>query len=103
MESVSIALICTLTGVVISFLTFQKNNKKDIQSDVKERVEIKTQLEHIQKGIDDIKFNDRVRDDQLKKIDARLIIVEEEVKVLFRRFERLDDQYKIRDGLEGKQ
>lgn len=102
MESVSIALICTLTGVVISFLTFQKNNKKDIQLDVKERVEIKTQLEHIQKGIDDIKFNDRVRDDHLKKIDARLIIVEEEVKVLFRRFERLDDHYKVRDEMEGK-
>lgn len=100
MENITIPLICTLLGAVISFLTFYKNNKKDIQSDVRDQVEMRSRLDHISKGIDDIKFNDRIRDDQLKKINERLIIAEEEIKVLFRRFERLDDRYGIRDSLE---
>lgn len=101
MESLSIALICTVISATVSFLSFQKNNKKDIHNDVKERVEVKTQLDYISKGVDDIKFNDRIRDEQLKKMDERLIIAEEEIKVLFRRFERLDKLYKIRDDIEG--
>lgn len=101
MESIGIALLCSLITVAISFVTFQKNGKKDIQTEMRERVEQKTQLDYISKGIDDIKFNDRIRDEQLKKMDERLIIAEEEIKVLFRRFERLDEYYRVRDEIEG--
>ena len=102
METISIALICTVFGIIISFLTFQRNNKKDIEERAKSEAEKKTQLDYIQRGIDDIKFNDRLRDEQLKTMNERLIIVENETKVLFRRFERLDERYHIRDGLEDK-
>ena len=101
MENISVALICTLLGAVISFLTFQRNSKKDIQLEAKEQIGLKTKLDYISKGVDDIKFNDRIRDEQLKKIDERLIIAEEEIKILFRRFERLDEFYNVRDELEG--
>ena len=62
---------------------------------------MKTRLNYNSKGIDDIKFNDRIRDEQLKKIDERLIIAEEEIKVLFRRFERLDEYYHVRNQMDG--
>lgn len=100
MENITIPLLCTLVGAVISFLTFYKNNKKDIKGDVQEQVELRSKLDYISKGVDDIKFNDRIRDEQLKKINERLIIAEEEIKVLFRRFERLDDYYRVRDNME---
>lgn len=102
METISIALICTVFGIIISFLTFQRNNKKDIEEKARSEAEKKTQLDYIQRGIDDIKFNDRLRDEQLKTMNERLIIVENETKVLFRRFERLDERYHIRDELEDK-
>lgn len=101
MESIAIALLCSIISASISFLTFQRNGKKDVQAEIKERVEMKTRLDYISKGIDDIKFNDRIRDEQLKKIDERLIIAEEEIKVLFRRFERLDEYYHIRNQMDG--
>lgn len=100
MDNISIGLLCTILGIVISFLTFQRNSKKEIQTDTREFVEVKTQLGYISRGVDDIKFNDRIRDEQLKSLNERLIIVENETKVLFRRFERLDEQYHIRDELE---
>ena len=100
MTEIGIPLLCTILGFVISFLTFQRNSKKDIQNDTKDFIEVKTQLEYISRGIDDIKFNDRIRDEQLKSLNERLIIVENETKILFKRFERLDDAYRIRDELE---
>ena len=100
MENISIGLLCTLIGIIISFLTFQRNNKKEIEADTKEFVELKSHLGYISRGVDDIKFNDRIRDEQLKSLNERLIIVENETKILFRRFERLDEQYHIRDELD---
>lgn len=102
MENISVALLCTLLGFIISLLTFQRNNRKDIEEKERRAVETRTQLEYIQRGIDDIKFNDRLRDDQLKAMNERLIIVEEETKVLFRRLERLDACCNVGDNLEDK-
>lgn len=91
MDNISIGLLCTIIGIIISFLTFQRNRKKEIEADTKEFIELKSHLDYISRGIDDIKFNDRIRDDQLKSLNERLIIVENETKILFRNFERLDD------------
>ena len=92
METISIALICTILSVVISYLTFRKNNKKEIESETTERIEMKIKLDYISKGIDDIKLNDKVRDDNLKKMDQRLIIVEEEIKTIFKRINSKDGE-----------
>ena len=92
METISIALMCTILSVVISYLTFRKNNKKEIESKTAERIEMKIKLDYISKGIDDIKLNDKVRDDNLKKMDQRLIIVEEEIKTIFKRINSKDGE-----------
>lgn len=92
METISIALICTILSVIISYLTFRKNNKKEIESETTERIEMKIKLDYISKGIDDIKLNDKVRDDNLKKMDQRLIIVEEEIKTIFKRINSKDGE-----------
>ncbi len=36
METVSIALLCTVAGVIISYLTFQRNSEKDIKNSTTE-------------------------------------------------------------------
>ena len=47
METISIALICTILSVVISYLTFRKTNKKEIESENAERIEMKIKLDYI--------------------------------------------------------
>ena len=42
MESIAIALLCSIISASISFLTFQRNGKKDVQAEIKERVEMTT-------------------------------------------------------------
>ena len=54
---------------------------------------MKIKLDYIAKGIDDIKLNDKVRDDNLKKMDQRLIIVEEEIKTIFKRINSKDGEW----------
>lgn len=100
METIGIGILCTLASLAISFFTFQRNGNKDVEARAIRDAERKAQLDYIQKGIDDIRFNDRVRDEQLKSMNERLLIVEQETRVLFKRFERLDEHYHIRDELE---
>ena len=69
-----------------------ENNKKEIESKTAERIEMKIKLDYISKGIDDIKLNDKVRDDNLKKMDQRLIIVEEEIKTIFKKINSKDGE-----------
>lgn len=84
MQDISIALLCTILGVCVSLLTYRMNSKKDIRNDTREQVELKTKLDYISKGIDDIKLNDRVRDEELKKLNERMIIAESNIKLLLK-------------------
>ena len=100
METIGVGILCTVASLAIAFVSFQRNGNKDIEARAQRDAERKAQLDYIQKGIDDIRFNDRVRDEQLKSMNERLLIVEQETKVLFKRFERLDEHYHVRDELE---
>lgn len=80
MENISIAVLCSTLSVFISFLTFNKNGKKDVKKQTEEQVELKSKLEYISRGIDDIKLDNRVRDGQMKSMNDRIIVLENEVK-----------------------
>lgn len=90
MEGISIALLCTILGFIISFLTFQRNNKKDIENDTQERAEIKAKLGYISRGIDDIKLDNKARDKEMTEFRERLIIHEEKINNLEKRVERIE-------------
>lgn len=90
MENISVAVLCTIISITISYLSFAKNSAKDIKKETTENVELKSRLEYISRGIDDIKLDNRVRDEQIKKLNERVIIVENDLKSLSKRFERVD-------------
>ena len=92
METISIALMCTIVSVVISYCTFRKNNKKEIESKTAERIEMKIKQDNMSKGIEEIKLNDKERDDNVKKKKQRLIIVEEEIKTRFKKINSKDGE-----------
>ena len=47
METVSIALICSIVGAIIGVATFSKNRTKDLKADTKEEAETRTKLDYI--------------------------------------------------------
>ena len=98
METISIALICSILGASVSFLSFQRNGRKETEERVKREAKNEAQLDYIQKGIDEVRFNDRVRDEQLKNMNDRLIIIENETRVLFKRCDKLDKRLDFKRG-----
>lgn len=90
MENISVAVLSTIISITISYLSFAKNSAKDIKKETTENVELKSRLEYISRGIDDIKLDNRVRDEQIKKLNERVIILENDLKSLSKRFERVD-------------
>ena len=79
METISIALICTILGVAISYLTFQKNKDNAI------RAETKAQLDYISKGVDDIRLDIKFQDRKIEDLKERVTRVEESTKQAHKR------------------
>lgn len=90
MEYISIGVLCSTISVIISYLTFNKNSKRDVQADTKERVEIKVQLEYISRGIDDVKMGNKMRDEQIKALNDRVISMESEMRNLVLRVDKIE-------------
>lgn len=91
MENISIAVLCSLVSIVISYLTFTRNSAKDVRSEAAQNVELKSRLEYISRGIDDLKLENRVRDDQIKTLNEKVIILDNTVTTLVKRIDRIDN------------
>ena len=77
METISIALVCTIIGAIISYATFQRNRGHDIRADTREEADTKAKLDYISRGVYDIKLDNKQRDREMLKMNERLIRVEE--------------------------
>lgn len=92
METISIALACTIVGAVISYSTFQRNKGRDIRADTREEADTKAKLDYISRGVDDIKLDNKQRDREMLKMNERLIRVEESVKSAHKRIDGLEEE-----------
>lgn len=92
METISIALACTIVGAVISYATFQRNRGHDIRADTMEEADTKAKLDYISRGVDDIKLDNKQRDREMLKMNERLIRVEESVKSAHKRIDGIEEE-----------
>lgn len=92
METISIALACTIVGAVISYATFQRNRGHDIRADTREEADTKAKLDYISRGVDDIKLDNKQRDREILKMNERLIRVEESVKSAHKRIDGIEEE-----------
>lgn len=92
METVSIALLCSITGAIIGILTFTKNREKDLQKDTKEEAIVSTRLEYIAKGVDDIRLDMKAQDRKVQDINERLIVVEQSTKSAHHRIDTIEKE-----------
>lgn len=92
METISIALACTLIGSIISYLTFLRNRTNDIKTNSREEAETKAKLDYISRGVDDIKLDNKQRDREILKMSERILIVEQSVKSAHKRLDTLEEE-----------
>ncbi|NLK94739.1 MAG: hypothetical protein GX275_06070 [Clostridiales bacterium] len=92
METISIALACTLVGVIISYLTFQKNKDNSIRAETKENAFTVAKLEYISKGVDDIRLDMKAQDRKVEEVITRVTRVEESAKSAHKRIDNLEKE-----------
>ncbi|WP_244833358.1 hypothetical protein [Clostridium sp. BJN0001] len=92
MERISIALICTIGGFVISYVTFIHNKDNAIRAETKEDAETKAKLDYISKGVDDIRLDNKSRDRQIQELAKDLIEVKQSVKSAHHRIDSIENR-----------
>ena len=86
-----IALFCTTLGVVIGFFTFTRNRDKDVKSDASELAIIRTKLDSINQGVENIRIDIKVEQKERLGLSERLIRLEESHKSLHKRLDDLEE------------
>lgn len=90
METISIALACTIIGAVISYATFQRNRGRDIRADTREEAETRTKLEYISKGVDDIRIDIKTQQRDIHELKERIIKNEASIKSAHKRIDDVE-------------
>lgn len=85
-----IGVIGTLAGFLISYLSFQRTRDKDLKSDAQEDGVIKTKLDSIGKGVDDIRIDLKANEKQMFRMSEQLVRVDESTKSAHKRIDKLE-------------
>lgn len=81
----------TLLSVAIAFFTFYFNRKKETGADGEFKGSLKTDIDYIKRGVDDLRKDNTDIKDDIKDLDHRVTLVESSVKSAHH---RLDDMRK---------
>lgn len=84
------ALIGTVLGIVLSYVAFLRNTKKDSEDDGRETGQVLTELGYIKGGIDDLKSEQRRQQETNIELITRLTSVESSTKQAHKRIDRLE-------------
>lgn len=90
METISIALACTVLGAIISYLTFQRNKTKDTKEEIQGLTKLQEESKYVVKGVDEIRYNLRDMNKNMSDMNERLIRVEESCKQAHKRIDKLE-------------
>lgn len=82
--------------MLISYLTFMGKRDKNIKSDATEsatqQAEVNVKLNHIIKGVDDVKLDLKTNERQINQINTELVKVNESVKSAHKRIDKIDKE-----------
>lgn len=92
METIGVGIACSLLGVAISYLTFQKNNRRDIRMETREEVETRTKLDYISKGVDDIRIDIKAHQRDIQDLKERVVKTEESLRAAHRRLDTIEEE-----------
>lgn len=91
-----IALVCTLVGAIIGFLTFSMHKNKEIKKEATNSAVITTKLDNIGVGVEAIRLDIRDNEHKVADLSDRLIRTEESGKQAHRRI----DYIEVKRGLK---
>lgn len=92
METVNIAVLCTIAGIVISYRSFQRNSKADTKSDTKQSTAVAVKLDYISKGVDDIRLDIKSTNREVDGLKEKFARHDESLKSAHKRIDKLEKE-----------
>ena len=90
-----IGILCTLAGLVMSFvfsfLTHRRNEKRDIENMSEGRGVLQSDVGYIKAGIDDLKRENKTVNIKIDNISERVTRIEESCKQAHKRIDELKE------------
>lgn len=90
METISVALICSLIGCVGTLLTISRNKSKDTKEETEGITKITQEIKYVSKGVDDIKYDMRDINRNISEVNEKVIRLEESCKSAHKRLDNLE-------------
>lgn len=81
-------------GMVITYFTFVRNRDKDVKQDAEDGAVIRTKLDSIGKGVDDIRIDLKANEKQMSRMNEQIIRVDESTKSAHKRIDKLEEEMK---------
>lgn len=94
METISIGVACTLIGIALSYLTFQRNKNNDIRANSREEAKTEAKLDYIATAVDEIRLDNKARDREIKDIREKVIMIETSTKSAHKRIDSMEEEIK---------
>lgn len=90
METISIALICSIIGCIGTLITISRNKSKDTKEETEGITKITQEIKYVSKGVDDIKYDMRDINRNISEVNEKVIRLEESCKSAHKRLDNLE-------------
>lgn len=89
-----IGLICTIMGIIISYVTFYLNQKKEIKKDTRESAErnirLELKLDNIYNNLSEIRLDKKNISKVLNRLNEKVALLEQALTDAQKRIEKLE-------------
>lgn len=79
-------------GMFISYFTFIRNRDKDVRQDATENAKVSAKLDHISRGVDDIRIDLKSNEREINRVAERVTRVEESTKQAHLRINKIENR-----------
>ena len=94
-----IGLICTIMGIIISYVTFYLNQKKEIKKDTRESAErnirLELKLDNIYNNLSEIRLDQKDISKVLNRLNEKVALLEQALTDAQKRIEKLEQGDKL--------
>lgn len=89
-----IGLICTIMGIIISYVTFYLNQKKEIKKDTREfaerNIRLELKLDNIYNNLSEIRLDQKDISKVLNRLNEKVALLEQALTDAQKRIEKLE-------------
>ena len=94
--TISIGLICTLLGAIITYIVFWNNQKNKVKVETKEETErnvrLEVKLDTISSNVNEIRLENKDFSKSLNQLSERVGKVEESAKSAHKRIDKIEEK-----------